>query len=166
MKVCANNRKPLAWLAIGALEEAQAGALRAHLEACPGCRDYLRQIERAARQLREAEAAPVAEPSPFFHQRLRHALREAPPRPIFGWRLALPALALAVVLLLTSRPLHVAPAPRPAPVASAEDMDMTILNYQIAADQSVEKLDRLLTEQANRGLPAAPLYRAGSLLTD
>jgi hypothetical protein len=47
-------------------------------------------------------------------------------------------------------------------VALANNSDPTILNYEMAADQSLEKLDTLLTEQGNRALPAAPIYRTGS----
>jgi anti-sigma factor RsiW len=158
MNVCAKNRKALAWLALGLLEENPAQALRAHLASCAGCRAYLAEMERVAENVRAAEAPPDLEPSPFFHRRVRRALRPGPPRPAFHWRLALPALALLLFLLLTlARTRPVAP-----PAAAAGNFDPTILNYEIAADQSLEKLDKLLTEQGNRAVPAAPIYRAGS----
>jgi anti-sigma factor RsiW len=158
MKVCSKNRKALAWLALGALEENQAQALREHLASCADCRAYLAEIERVADNVRAAQAPPDVEPSPFFHRRVRRALRPEPPRPLFPWRLAFPVLALLMFLLVTF------PRTRPParPAAAAGNFDPTILNYQIAADQSLEKLDKLLTEQGNRALPPAPIYRTGS----
>ena len=159
MKVCSKNRKALAWLALGALEENQAPALRAHVASCAGCRAYLAEMERVAENVRAAQAPRDVEPSPFLHRRVRRALRPEAGRPSFHWRLAWPVLALLFVLLLTLPRTH----PVARPVAAAGKCDPTILNYQLAADQSLEKLDALLTEQGNRALPAAPIYRTGSV---
>lgn len=159
MNVCAKNRMALAWLALGLLEENPAQALRAHVASCAGCHAYLAEIERVAENVRAAEAPPDIEPSPFFHRRVRRALRPEPPRRVFPWRLAIPALALLLFVLLTIPRTH----PPVRPAAAAGNSDPTILNYEIAADQSLEKLDKLLTEQGNRALPAAPIYRTGSI---
>ena len=44
MKPCVENRKPIALLAVNALEGPEASELRAHLELCSGCRKYLEEI--------------------------------------------------------------------------------------------------------------------------
>jgi hypothetical protein len=168
MKVCATNRQPVALLAIGALDESQTEELRAHLQVCPGCRDYLAEIERVAKQLRRAEAPPEIQPSPFFHRRVQRSLLVERPRPAFGWRLAMPVFVMAAILLWTLRqpsPVLVSARP-PAPAMAANNSDMSILNYQNAADQSLDKLDRILTEQGRCGLAATPIYFAGSFSAD
>jgi hypothetical protein len=49
------------------------------------------------------------------------------------------------------------------PPASADnDLEPTIANYQRAADQSLDKLDALLTRQGNRALPSMPVYTAST----
>jgi anti-sigma factor RsiW len=157
----------LALLAVEALEEGQARELRAHLDVCPGCRGYLEEIDRVANQLRGAEVTTETEPPPFFHRRLQHSLLlERRPRPAFGWRLALPAIALALVLFLASRPSHLAPSSPPRPALAANEFAMTILRYQTEAGHSLEKLDSVLTEQGNRSVAAGPIYLAGSFTAD
>lgn len=164
MKVCAKNRKALAWLTLGALETREAQVLRAHVASCAGCRGYLQEMEHVAENLRAAKAPHEIEPSPFLRRRVRQALRKDRQRPSFSWRVASPALvAMAFLWLILPRIRTVAPpAPAPQPVAAIRNFDPTILNYQMAANQSLEKLDNILTEQGNRALPATPIYRAGS----
>jgi anti-sigma factor RsiW len=165
MNACATNRKALALLAIDALEAPEAGRLRAHLESCAGCRDYLREIEQVAAKVSAAEAPPDMDASPFLHRRVRNRLLETRPRPVFPWRLLIPALAaLMFVLFVFPRAPKVAPPPAPltqAPVVN--NINPTVLTYQIAANQSLDKLDAILTKQGNRALPAIPIYRADSL---
>jgi hypothetical protein len=166
MKVCAKNRKALALLALGALEAPEAELLRAHVASCSGCRGYLQEIEHVAEQVRAAEAPPEIEPSPFLHRRVRNRLLAERPRANFSWRLVVPALAAMVFLLFIlprSRTLAPPSAPPPGPTEIVKTIDPTILNYQIAANQSLEKLDAILTEQGNRALSATPVYRAGNL---
>jgi hypothetical protein len=171
MSVCAKNRKGLALLALGAVEEREAEALRAHAASCAGCRGYLREMERVAESGRAAEAPETMEASPFLHRRLRHRLLEERPHSGFGWRLLGPALALLVFLFLflprnRPAPSPNPPAPPPSPVETVNTFDPSILNYQMAADQSLEKLDAVLSQQGNRALPAAPVYHADSRSAD
>jgi hypothetical protein len=84
---------------------------------------------------------------------------------MFHWRLAAAATAVAAVLLLTHRRPQ-----RPQPVAStpparaiAENSDVSVLNYEMLANESLDKLDQTLSEQGSRSLLSAPVYRAGSL---
>ena len=84
-----------------------------------------------------------------------------------NWRLALPAVGAAalVVLILSLLPRQPVVSPpeqvsRPAvkPSAPAPDLSPTIANYQQVALRSLDKLDDLLTRQASRKLTPAPLH--------
>src|SRR6266567_5610661 len=110
MKPCSNNRKPIAWLAIGALDARQERALRAHLETCEGCRSYLEEISTITQKLSSTEVRSDIQTSESFHQKVIGALR--PPamtspwpdllatfrRPWPNWRVALPAVSGAALL--------------------------------------------------------------------
>ena len=169
MKVCAKNRKALAWLAIGALDERTAQDMRAHSAVCEGCRAYLAEMENVVKQARGAKASPM-ETSPFLHRRVRRSLREEARPPALFWRLAIPGAGFAVALvLLFSRPASAptaTPVPAPKQATAAINSDMTLLNYQAAASQSFDKLDHLLTEQGRSALLFAPVYQAGTPLAD
>ena len=161
MKVCAEHRKELALLAVGALGEPEAEALRAHVAECAGCRGYLGEIDQIAAKVSAAEA-PEMEAAPFLHRRVRHRLLEERPRRVFPWRLLIPAMgAVAFVVFFLPRQEKVAPAPAAASAPVPAIVEPTVSNYQIAADQSLEKLDDLLTRQGNTPLPSSPVYRAG-----
>jgi hypothetical protein len=43
-----------------------------------------------------------------------------------------------------------------------DDLAPTIANYQRVANQSLDKLDALLTRQGNRPLPPMPIYTAST----
>jgi hypothetical protein len=89
-----------------------------------------------------------------------------------NWRVALPAIAALVVIGITFatwRQPPVVPSPRIAStqtmlVSDADnDLAPTIANYQRVANQSLDKLDALLTRQGNRPLPPMPIYTASTL---
>jgi len=162
MKVCANNRKALALLAIDALDAPEAELLRAHVASCAGCCGYLQEIELMAENIRTAET-PEIDPSAFLHRRVRNRLLEARPRPVFPWKLLIPAMAAMVFVLFVFPRSHNDPPPAPPPIAVVQQIDPTALNYQMAANQSLEKLDDILAKQGSRSLPAIPIYRADSL---
>ncbi len=164
MKACAQNREALTLLAVGALETPETRALRAHVASCAGCHGYLREMERIAETLRAAKAPQQEmEPYPFLHRRVRHTLLMDRQRPGVSWRVAIPALAaMALIALVLPRIRTVVPLAL-RPVVTEREFDPTILNYQVAADQSLDNLDALLTEQGNRALPRMPIYRAGNL---
>jgi anti-sigma factor RsiW len=101
----------VAWLA-GALPEAEAGAVRRHLESCAACaaeRDLLRE------GLSVVAPLPATAPKPWFAARVAARAADARPRPVgapwwrwaFGGGLAAAAVAAGAVFL--ARPL-----PRPA----------------------------------------------------
>ena len=184
MKPCAQNRKLNAWLASNALDARQTRQLQAHLETCEGCRRYLAEISNVTERLVAAESNPDVQASEIFHQKLAGRLRAAKPDSIgeilaayfrgtlLNWRVALPAIAALVVIGVTVavwRQSPVVPSPSRASTQTAsvsdidDDLAPTIANYQRVANQSLDKLDALLTRQGNRPLPSMPIYTASTL---
>jgi len=184
MKPCAQNRKLIAWLASNALEMRQARQLRAHLETCEGCRRYLAEISNVTEKLAAAEANSDVQASESFHRKAAGKLREAKPDSfgeilaayfrgtVLNWRVALPAIAalvlIGVTVVIWRQPPAVSSSPRAGTqTASVSDADIdlapTLANYQRVADQSLDKLDALLTRQGNRALPSMPIYTASTL---
>ena len=47
--------------------------------------------------------------------------------------------------------------------SSESDLEPTIANYEMVANQSLEKLSELLTRQGSKNLPPVPIYTASSL---
>jgi hypothetical protein len=180
MKPCPKNRERIAWLAMDALEIQQERELRVHLDSCAGCLRYLEQISSVAGRLRPAEPESEGQPSEAFHRNLMGALSKAKPESaganllaqiwnIGNWRVALPAvtaaaLVIAAWLVIAPRAYIPVPAPLPVrPVAAAvlkADLEPTFSNYEMAAHQSLDKLDELLTEQGNRNPEPSPTYTA------
>lgn len=181
MKPCSRNRKPLAWLALGELDARRAGALRAHIQTCAGCRRYLEEISTVTERLAAAEMTPDIQASESFHQRLAGRLRAEQSGSLWqtlaaplaaarlNWRVALPVLGAATLVIATlsivvRQPAVSPPAPariqavsRPGPES---DLPPTIANYQRVANRSLDELDELLTRQGNRNPSPAPIYTA------
>jgi hypothetical protein len=176
MKPCFRNRKLIAWLVLGELDAPRAEALCAHMRHCPGCRRYLEEMSAVAGCLAAGPAEPELEPSASFHRKLLGRLRgeETPSAwamlsARLNWRLALPALGAAALLLLMLsllphpavlippvRVSHLA-APPPTP---ARGLSPTMANYERAASRSLDEFDDLLTQQARQNLPSAPNFTA------
>jgi hypothetical protein len=184
MKACWKNRQLIAWLALDALDAARAPALCEHLAHCEGCRRYWEEMSRVAQGLASAARDSHLEASEVFHHKVAERLqavqsgsvREKLAQWLGGWRLnwqaALPAMAvLGIALFAMIAPRHHRAVSLPAQAtvqvvssaSSASDLAPTLANYQIVADQSLEKLSELLTRQGNKRLPSAPLYTASSL---
>jgi anti-sigma factor RsiW len=185
MKPCAQNRKLIAWLASNALDARQTRQLQAHLETCEGCRRYLAEVSNVTERLTAAEANADVQASEVFHQKLAGKLRAVKPDSVgeilaayfrgtlLNWRVALPAIAALVVVIGVTvaiwRQPPVVPSPRIASTQTAsvsdadDDLAPTIANYQRVANQSLDKLDALLTRQGNRALPSMPIYTASTL---
>jgi len=183
MKPCAQNRKLIAWLASNALDARQTRQLQAHLETCEGCRRYLAEISNVTEMLVATESNPDVQASESFHRKLAGKLRAAKPDSLgeilaayfhgtlSNWRMSLPAIAVLVVIGVTvaiwRQPPEVTPPPQTgtqtASVSGADnDLAPTIANYQRVANQSLDKLDALLTRQGNRALPSMPIYTAST----
>ncbi len=181
MKPCFRNRKLIAWLALGELDAPRAEALYAHMRHCSGCRCYLEEMSAVAGCLDAGPAEPELEPSASFHRKLLGRLRSAETTSAWtvlsarlNWRLALPALgAAALLLLMLALPPHPAvltppvrvshlAAPTPTP---ARDLSPTMANYERAASGSLDEFDDLLTQQARQNLPSAPNFTAAFALS-
>jgi hypothetical protein len=183
MKPCSSNRKRLAWLVLGISDAEQARRLRAHLDTCPGCRSYLDELSAVKTNLAAVEIAPALEASSSFRRRWTGAIQSVRRGTVWeaavglrqrhglGWRVALPALGATVLVVLTlplftrrpEKPPTAQPATQAAvPGALSGDLPPTVANYQMAANQSFEALDELLTRQGNRNLPRAPVYTAST----
>ena len=182
MKPCAKNRKLIAWLAVNALDARQAAQLREHLEICEGCRCYLAEISNVTERLAAEKATPDVQASESFHRKVAGRLRSAKPDSLgetlaaylalLNWRVVLPAFVALVVIgvnvAIWRQPPKISKPPRTgtqiASVANAEsDLAPTLANYQRVANQSLDKLDALLTKQGNRPLPSMPIYTASTL---
>jgi len=184
MKPCSNYRKRIAWLALGVLDSREECEVRAHLQTCPGCRNYLEEMSGVSDKLNACRIDPDICASESFHQKLAHRLKAqatasrwavvvaqlqaALPR----WKIALPvfgaAAAVVTALLLVVRP-PAGSSPRSSPIKSAtamppakRDLPPTISNYQMIANHSLEKLDEVLTTEGNRNPPPAPVYTVSS----
>jgi hypothetical protein len=86
-------------------------------------------------------------------------------------------VALPLVAALTCIGILLATRPQPTKIAnhwptapsvllawgSDNHLAPTLANYQRTANQSLEKLDALLTRQSERALPAPPSYTASTL---
>jgi hypothetical protein len=188
MKPCSKNRIPLTWLALGNLDAEQATALREHVVTCEGCRCYLDELEKVTASISAAEMKADIEATGSFHRRVVAAVNAEEPRfgwpimsgylrgTLLNWRVALTtvggiAVVLLVGLLLTSRQRSGVPLPAPSSAQGglthnlATDFRPTIGHYRMVANESLEKLDQLLTEQGSRKLPPAPVYTASAFMT-
>lgn len=184
MKPCKRNRKLIAWLVLDALEATKAAALRDHLGACEGCRRYWEETSKVAKALASAQPASELEASERFHHRVAEKLQAVEPISVLdevaawlhglklAWRVALPAIAVLAIMVLAvvvvrhhpASSLPARPAPQVESARGAEsDLAPTLGNYQMVANQSLEKLSELLTRQGNKPLPPAPVYTSSSL---
>jgi anti-sigma factor RsiW len=180
MRPCSRNRKPLAWLALGELDARRAAGLRAHLETCDGCRRYLAEISAVTEKLAAAEKTPDIYASEAFHRRLVTRLGAEQSGSVWqtlaapllaarlNWRVALPVVGAALVILVLSILVRQPAAPPPVltgvqavlPPDIKSDLPPTIANYQRIATRSLDELDELLTRQGKRRSSPTPIYTA------
>jgi predicted anti-sigma-YlaC factor YlaD len=179
MKPCVKNQKLIAWLALDALEARQALVLRDHLTKCEACRQYLKEITSVTTKLAAVETASDVHTSGSFHQRVASRLNSSKPNSVWGevseklawlnWRMIPPIIAalLVAAVVLSVEWQHSAIPPQnrhTAHIEPAQDMNQivppTMVNYERAANQSIEKLDKMLTEQGNQNFSRSPIYTA------
>ena len=182
MKPCSKNRKLIAWLALDALEAEKAAALREHLALCEGCRRYWEEMSNVTQSLATTAPDSNLEASEAFHRRVAERLQAVESSSFLGdwwlrrtrlnWRVALPAFAVVVMALLAMVASRYHPALSPPALstvptvsvsASESDLASTLVNYQMVANQSLEKLSDLLANQGNKRLPPVPVYTASGL---
>ncbi len=174
MKPCPQNKERIVWLESGVLDTPEVQPLREHLAACAGCRAYWREIADLTGQLGKQESASVAMDCDLehFHQKLARRISqdarqhspaqgaERVPHWLFvGWRPAL-VTALATIALAAffmnptphnrPGPANQATLPKAVKLPSAIPRPNTLGAYRIAANNSLDALDQLLTEHAAR----------------
>ena len=184
MKSCVRNRRLFALMAAGALDTATASTLRAHLEICPGCRQYWGGMSDLLKRLDSSEL-PDAQLPRSFHARLVQRIYEEKASPILTWlavirqiwsgrRLATVtvAAALAVAAIFWVQNLRHNNKRTASPVmvqavteAPAQRMPVrTLASYHRAANVSLENLDAVLArEVAPRGASVETLTPASLL---
>lgn len=178
MKPCLKYRKKIAWLAINALDASQEMDLRTHLEECPVCRAYWKEMSALSRKLSSAQPRGSFEASEEFHQRVVRAVRHEsrnpidrrfPRWPFLAWRVALPVAGLcAIVIAVLSpgpwrRPTLQTPPVTPSGAVTRIDLEPTVSNYQMVANDSLDKLDELLKSQGNHNPPLTPRFPGPTL---
>ena len=185
MKPCAKNKPRIAWMASGVLEDAEAEALRRHLELCPGCQRYWQSMSELPERLMKHQHLPHAEPSESFHRRLVQRIAAEQPGSPFSLAVAQRFLGehrlaaaisasagLAIAALLWQRGLNHAEQHLPSRVTVAEVHDRvgypapppTLASYHRAADISLETLDARLIQEAARKSTATETFTISSLL--
>lgn len=174
MKPCADQKKRIAWMALNVLNPEDARKLRAHLEGCPACGHYWREVSALCHEhASAAELLPEAPADETFHRRLRRriAADEAqgawqaffPARPArrgltaAAAVVALLALSVALALLWPTRqengslPRTSTSTSRIEPsamISPAAPQPPTLSTYRMALNRSFDALDELLAEQA------------------
>ena len=187
MKPCSRNRQLLVWMSLDALDAPAVRHLQAHLESCPGCRQYWQEVTAVSGDLlRAAAASPAVATGEFFHRRLEQRIAAAS-RPAFGrtleslirrirwpWRPSA-AVAVAVVMIVIGvawfgkrrpevgpLPIEVATATPPDRSLAVEPRPPTLANYRAVANTSLEAFDDLVDRLAARQsrVPGEPVYSA------
>jgi len=138
-------RRRVALLAAGVLDGPEGEEVRAHLEACPRCRRAAAEhaaiaSAMAADPVRSAEP-PV--PASILVERVERELDRQPSgerTPARGWRLALPATALALLALVLIGP-QLAGRLRPAPSTPPPDVGDAV------PPEVLDRLERHLTRE-------------------
>jgi anti-sigma factor RsiW len=172
MKPCLRNRKRIALLALEALDAAHERDLRTHLENCPACHAYWQEMSALSGKLSSAQRPVPLEASERFHQRVVRAVRVDRPSAMnplfprwtsFAWRVALPVVGIGAVmvgaLFLSIRhpeDLRRSTAAPHSTAATQVDLEPSVANYQMMANESLDRLDELLTRQGNRNPPPSP----------
>ena len=181
MTPCTNKRKLIALSIFGQLKPSQRAILRVHLEQCEGCRTYFDEMSGVATALAGAKAGEDIRASAQFHKRLVGNLKAEQKMSMltawvqglrqtnWNWRIGL-GLAAAAAVALIGMITFIRPADIPvqrletrqsAPEPQRTDsLDPTISNYEMVANLSPERFDKLLTEQGSRNLSPLPVYRA------
>jgi hypothetical protein len=172
MKPCSKHRKKIAWLTLNVLDAVEERDLRAHLDSCPTCRAYWKQVAVLTGKLSSARPPGNLEASERFHQQVVRAVRNQSQGltdgpftcwHAFAWHWALPVVGIVLLLaavfcldLWRSQTPPKSPAALVSRTAIPVDLEPTVFNYQMVANASLDGLDELLTSQGNRNPPSEP----------
>ncbi len=165
MKPCARHRESIALLAAASLEEGETPGLKQHLEQCPSCRAYLREMSvLCERHSTAAHQLPAAEVSMRFQARVASAIRAGDARHTPGISIPLwfrIASVTAVVLMIAgvfmlfhqpTPPAQIAEQliPEPERKGEPDKISANLITYRLALNRSPEALDQLLAQEAAR----------------
>jgi len=181
MKPCSKYQKQIAWLAMGALDDREATAVREHISCCQGCRRYSEEMSTVTNGLTSVTPNSELEASESFHRRVARRLESVESISVLekvadkirgmmmNWRVGVPvcaAMGMAIFSLILVRDNSQPFRPTVAVVSQSNpenDFTPTIANYQVIAGQSLEKLSAMLAREGAKRLPPAPVYTASSL---
>ena len=186
MNPCAKNKRPIAWMAAGVLDAADAESLRQHFESCPHCQRYWQNMCELSERLVNAGDLPQAAPTESFHRSVVLKITAQGQRtPLFNWVIViqrfwherpLATFSIGVVLTLAtllwirsfSHETHHVPSTVRIVVTTETPLraapPSTLASYRRAADISLENLDALLTQEAARTSSASETFTVSSLL--
>jgi hypothetical protein len=182
MKPCRKNRRKITWLVMDALNPAEAAELVSHIGICDGCRLYRDEILKvkhcvSALQLLnpanalETEVFDVERTGSLLERTLKANLPKRSPFPSFRWSVGVSAacvFALALLLVVNlERPRPIERSSRHlaqhAPRVASGELLPSFANYRAIGNQSLDRLDQLLTQQSLRPLSVPQPPTAGSL---
>jgi anti-sigma factor RsiW len=180
MSCCEKNCERLTLLALNSLEAGEAAELRAHLETCPECQRYFKEMANVTDNLkRSSQAISELEASDEFHRRLKHRIATEQPSWILeplhllfhsikmNWRWVAPAMGMALVIMAVLLPIRHAnelklAAQMAKPVVSKPPLKSeptsTLGSYRLLANRSLEALDAKLTSEAETSSSSAYSY--------
>jgi hypothetical protein len=184
MNPCAKNKRRLAWMAADLLEADEAKALRAHLERCPGCRNYWQDLSDLSERLAKVKDLPEVDLPASFHGQVRQRIHELEkPSLLFQWasnlrhlllerRLAAvtAAVIIGIGMLLWRQGLREEKQRNPRPditvqrAAPPVTSPPTLASYRRAAEISLESLDALLTKEVVHNGVTIETFTVASLL--
>jgi hypothetical protein len=175
MKACRKNRKNIAWLVMDELSRDEAAGLVTHIDRCEGCRVYRDQILSVKKRVHALQdLTPESSLDSEILAMPRPAQTNPPnraPRLAFAWCLVgAVTCVLALVSILMSSLNHSPSVQRnshhsgqPAPRVSSRDLLPTFATYRTIGNQSLDRLDQLLTQQSHSSRSAPQPPTAGSL---
>src|SRR3954469_24909852 len=179
MKPCPSNKRLIAWICAGALNDHRRSGLEKHLQSCPGCRAYHLQMSNLTVRIEEQSALPQSKLPEGFHERIvrkiadsrapragllgaiEHCWRDGRRETVIGVSLGLTILIFTFVVLqhqaVRSRPGLIVRIEPPA----AKERPPTLASYRAAAESSSEALDELLARE-NKTFSFGQTYKVSS----
>jgi hypothetical protein len=175
MKACRKNRKNITWLVMDALSPENAAGLVTHIDRCEGCRLYRDEILSIKQRVHALQ--DLTPESPLDSEMLavpRLAQTNPPkraPRLAFAWTVAGAVTCLVALVFVRMSSLDHSPsvqtnshnAGQPAASVASRDLLPSFATYRTIGNQSLDRLDQLLTLQSHSSRSAPQPPTAGSL---